>query len=231
MKKRFLLIAFVVLIIMVSLVGCSPKESVNEGMDASLKEKDAKISELEGKIQELESELDKFSNQPSADNLLSRVIDVMDSIKAKDTERLSSYVHPTRGLRFSPYDYIDAERMKIFTIEEVRGLDKSNQVYTWGSYDGTGDPIELNFDDYYKRFIYDQDFANPQIIGNNVAIGQGNTIDNTKEVYPNSQFIEFHFKEIDPQYEGMDWRSLKLVFEEENGILYLVAIVHGEWTI
>lgn len=230
MKNRLILVISVILIIVVSLTGCTTKDSANGDTDPNLKEKDAKISELEDKIRNLESQL-KDLNQSSINNSLSRVIDVMDSIKAKDTERLSSYVHPTRGLRFSPYDYIDAKTSEIFTVEEVKSLDKSNEVYTWGNYDGIGDPIELNFNDYYNRFVYDKDFANPQIIGNNVAIGQGNSIDNTKEVYPNSHFIEFHFKGFDPQYEGMDWESLKLVFEEENGILYLVAIVHGQWTI
>lgn len=230
MKNKLIFLVSVILIIIVGLIGCTAKGSVNEDIDVKLKEKDAKISELEDKIKELESQLNN-PNQSSINNLLSRVIDVMHSIKDKDTERLSSYVHPTRGLRFSPYDYIDAKTSKIFTIEEVRGLDKSNQVYIWGNYDGIGDPIELNFNDYYNRFVYDKDFVNPQIIGNNVAIGQGNTVDNIKEVYPNSQFVEFYFKGFDPKYDGLDWKSLKLVFEEENGILYLVAVVHGEWTI
>lgn len=230
MKKRLIFACSVILIIAVGLMGCTPKDSANGDTDPKLKEKDAKISELEVKIQDLESQL-KDLNESPINNSLSRVIDVMESIKAKDMEKLSSYVHPTRGLRFSPYDYIDTETSKIFTVEDIKVLDKSNEVYTWGNYDGIGDPIELNFNDYYDKFVYDKDFANPQIVGNNVAIGQGNSIDNTKEVYPNSHFIEFHFKGFDPQYEGMDWESLKLVFEEENGTLYLVAIVHGQWTI
>jgi hypothetical protein len=29
----------------------------------------------------------------------------------------------------------------------------------------------------------------------------------------------------------MDWRSLRMVFMQQDGIWYLVALVHGEWTI
>jgi len=29
---------------------------------------------------------------------------------------------------------------------------------------------------------------------------------------------------------GMDWRSLVLIFEEDNVDWLLVGIVHGEWT-
>jgi UDP-N-acetyl-2-amino-2-deoxyglucuronate dehydrogenase len=31
--------------------------------------------------------------------------------------------------------------------------------------------------------------------------------------------------------EGMDWRSLRLVFEKKNDIWYLVGIIHDQWTI
>lgn len=33
------------------------------------------------------------------------------------------------------------------------------------------------------------------------------------QVYPNGYFIEFHFSGFNPQFEGIDWESLKLVFE------------------
>jgi hypothetical protein len=89
----------------------------------------------------------------------------------------------------------------------------------------------LNFNDYYKKFIYDKDFANPQIIGNNTAVSQGNSLSNIKEVYPEGYFVELHFKGFDQKYSGMDWESLKLVFQEENGEWYLVSIIHDQWTI
>ena len=56
-------------------------------------------------------------------------------------------------------------------------------------------------------------------------------INNIKEAYPNGQFVEFHITGLEPKYEGIDWRSLKLVFEDVNGTLYLVGIIHSEWTI
>lgn len=230
MKRKSILIISLILIFVILLSGCRPSNGLDNDAQGSLEEKDRKIAELEEEIEELRSQLND-SNQASADNLLSKVVEIVNSIKDKDFEKLSSFIHPDKGLRFSPYDYIDTETSKVFTVEEVKELGNNDQVYVWGNYDGTGDPIELNFNDYYERFIYDADFANPQIIGNDVAVSYGNAIDNTKEIYPDSHFIELHFKGLDPKYEGMDWRSLKLVFEQEGGNWYLVAIVHGEWTI
>lgn len=221
--KKFSAIIIFALIFSVILSGCIPRTIDNS---EESRDKDAKIAELEQKIKELES-----NQSPTSNNLLSRVIDVIGLIKDKDMNTLSQYVHPTKGVRFTPYFYIDTQTDQVFTAQQITGLMQDNQIIHWGNYDGTGDPIELKFSDYYDKFVYDKDFANPQIIGNNVPIGRGNTIDNITQAYPDGHFIEFHFSQFDPQYEGMDWESLRLVFEEDNGIWYLVGVIHGQWTI
>ena len=230
MNRKIILIISIILTFVIVLSGCRPNNGNSDDLQGKLEEKDRKIAELEDEIEELKSQLND-SDRVTSDALLSKTVEIVNSIKDKDFEKLSTFVHPSKGLRFSPYDNIDTETGKVFSVEEVGDLEDNDQVYMWGHYDGRGDPIELNFNDYYERFIYDADFANPQVIGNDVAVSYGNAIDNTKEVYPNSHFIELHFKGLDPKYEGMDWRSLKLVFEQDNGKWYLVAIVHGEWTI
>ena len=104
-------------------------------------------------------------------------------------------------------------------------------VRNWGYFDGSGRPINLTFDAYFMRFIYDADFARPQQIGYNIVIGRGNTINNIAQFYLNAIFIEYHFEGTDPEGSGMNWKSLRLVLEEHQGAWYLVGIVHDEWTI
>ncbi len=171
------------------------------------------------------------NNSPASNNIISVAMDVMELIKAKDMNTLSQYVHPTSGVRFTPYFFVDAQTDQVFTPSQAAGLMQDTQVITWGVYDGSGEPINLKFSDYYDKFIYDKDFVNPEIIGNNVAVGSGNMIDNVAEIYPNGHFIEFHFSQFDPQYEGIDWESLRLVFEQHNNTWYLVGVIHGQWTI
>jgi hypothetical protein len=89
----------------------------------------------------------------------------------------------------------------------------------------------LTFAEYFERFIYSADFANPEQIGYNKVLQEGNSINNIPEYYPQAEFVEYHFSGFDPQYEGMDWQSLRLVFEKVDGRYYLVGIVHAEWTI
>ena len=153
------------------------------------------------------------------------------ALRDRDMEWLSSIVHPDKKLRFSPYTYVDPDNSLVFTGEEIKTLMESKKVYTWGAYDGSGEPIQLTFREYLNAFVYDQDFLNTEQVGYNRFIGQGNTINNLFEAYPEGKLLEYYFSGFDPQYEGLDWESLKLVFEEKDGTWYLVCIVHDQWTI
>jgi hypothetical protein len=149
-------------------------------------------------------------------------------IKDKDMEQLSSYVHPSKGLTFTPNVFITPESDLVFTAAEVAGLPVDETLYKWGYYINSDFDIELNFNDYYDLYIYDKDYINAEKIGNNTVINTGDEIDNVVEVYPNAEFLEYMFigtlKEV-----GSDWRSLKLVFEESEGKRYLISIIHGQW--
>ena len=170
------------------------------------------------------------AKQVNSSLLLPVALDVVNALKHKDMNAFSSYIHSTAGVRFSPYGHIDVQHDLQFSASQLPSLWSPTEVYQWGVHDGSGDPIQLTFQDYFDRFVYDVDFANPHMIGNNVVVGAGNMINNIQQAYPNGPFVEFHFTGFDPQYSGMDWRSLRLVFEEENSEWKLVGIIHDEWT-
>jgi hypothetical protein len=162
--------------------------------------------------------------------ILDRAFLVISALKHKDMTALSQYVHPQMGLRFSPYATVK-DTDPLFTADKVAGLVVDPTVYLWGNYDGSGEPINLTFADYYAKFIYDEDFTNAPQLALNHRLGTGNSIDNSQEYYPGEMIVEFYFPGFDPQYAGMDWRSLRLVFMQENKDWYLVGIIHNQWTI
>lgn len=205
--------------------GCSNQGEV-EKLRIDLEESRGTILELEKKLQSYEE-----SQSQAGTSVLALALDVMDSIKNRDMNALSAYVDPVKGVRFTPYFYIDAQNDQNFSAQQISGVLQDGQIYNWGSYDGSGEPIDLTFADYYDAFVYDLDFLNAPMLGNNYPIGTGNIVDNLSDVYTNGYFVEFHFPEIDAQYEGMDWESLRLVFEETNNVWYLVGVIHGQWTI
>ena len=130
----------------------------------------------------------------------------------------------------SLYAYVsDAD--VVFSSADIGDLSEDQGVYNWGHFDGTGDPINLEFDAYFTRFIYDADFARPHKVGYNKVIGSGNTINNLAEFFPECVFVEYHFDGFEHKLGRMDWRSLRLVLAEKGGAWYLVGVVHDEWTI
>lgn len=162
-----------------------------------------------------------------------RALDVLTAIKNYDMEKLAGTIHPDNGVRFSPYGCVDVDNDLVFTAEEVKNLATDSKTYLWGYYDGSGEPITLKFPDYYKKFVYDADFVNAEQVGYNKALGYGNSVNknNSFEVYKNSIIVEYYFSGFEPEYEGMDWMSLRLVFEKKDNTWYLAGIIHDQWTI
>ena len=224
--KRWVICAMVVLF-----AGCANQTDELKQWKQTVETQQTTIEQLQEKNKQLQQENEQLKHDQKQANpsLLSVALDVVAALKNKDMNALASYVH-SNGVRFSPYGHVDVQNDLQFSVSQLSSLLSSTQVYQWGVYDGSGDPIQLTFQDYFDRFVYDVDFANPHMIGNNVVVGTGNMINNIQQVYSNSSFIEFHFTGFDPQYNGMDWRSLRLVFEQENGQWKLVGIIHDEWT-
>ena len=155
---------------------------------------------------------------------------VINALADMDMNTVAEFVHPEMGVRFSPYTYVEDDHL-VFMAEELPGLVGSDNVFLWGFYDGTGDPIEITFDDYYEAFIYSADFANPEEMAIDEEIGWSSMINNIEDFYPGSSFVEYHFSGFDEDFGGMDWASLRLVFIEEDGTWFLVGIVNDQWTI
>jgi len=154
---------------------------------------------------------------------------IVELLRDRDLASLSDWIDPEQGLRFSPYSHIDIENSKVFKPGELPDFKDANPL-TWGTADGSGEPLELTFRDYYDRFIYSQDFAEAPNVTVNNTLAQGTTTFNGTEVYPGASYVEFYFPGFDEKFEGMDWQSLVLVFIPSGDDWKLVSIVHGQWT-
>lgn len=157
-------------------------------------------------------------------------LEIVHLLKDRDMLRLAAYVHPTKGLRVTPYGYINTAKDIVISAVELQTAMEDEEPKIWGSYDGSGEPIQLTFADYFDQFIYNRDYAEAEEIGYNRIIGQGNSINNVKDVYPNGYMVEFH----DPgseEFDGMDWSSLRIVLEVYEGQWVCTALIHDQWTI
>ena len=246
MKK---IIVTILIIIIIGLAGCTQTDTntSEKTLPDPMIEKVAQleqdvitykqqINDISSKSTDLEKqnktlELANKQSQIMSNQLLIKAITVMTLIKNKDMTQLATHIHPTAGVRFSPYGHINVQNDLVFSATQLQGLLASTQVYTWGSYDGSGKPINLTFTNYYNEFVYDEDYVNPHMLGNNHVIGTGNAINNIGQAYSDCSFVEFHFTGFNAQYAGLDWSSLRLVFKDISGTWYLVGIIHDQWTI
>lgn len=155
---------------------------------------------------------------------------VLTALANKDMATLATYVDPVNGLRFSPYAFVTDTDL-VFMPDQLAAFPGSTDIYEWGSFDGSGEPIRLTYDDYDKRFVYSLDFAHAKQVGYNLVIGNGNTINNAAEFYPGSIIVEYYDPGYDPDYSGLKWQSLRLVFQQRDNVWNLVGVIHDQWTI
>jgi hypothetical protein len=162
-------------------------------------------------------------------NLSAKILAVL---RTKDYQQLAPYIHPDEGVRFSPYGFVDTAHDLRFTPAAFsETLKKKPSVkLLWGFYDGSGDSIRLTVPEYFGKFVYDVDFLHAEKTSLDSIIGRGNSLINLPQVYPNTVFTESHFSGFDKKYDGMDWRSLRLVYKQKGQQFYLVGIVHDQWT-
>lgn len=241
MKRKFIALA-VLMSAIVTFTGCvsnrkntgdvkiiekSEEEDANKQNDSSNKDDNKGGSDLNEKKDVLDKDTKELTKKMVEDYSKEAMV----ALKDKDMEKLSQLVHPEKGVRFSPYTFVEKDKDLVFDAKKVKELMEDTHLYVWGRYDGSGEPIELTFADYYKTFVYDADFINAPKVGYNEAIGKGNTVNNSFEFYKNAIIIEYHFPAIEEKYEGMDWRSLKLVFEKYKNKWYIVGVIHDQWTI
>ena len=225
MKKIF--IAFIAISFFI--IGCKDKsktETTEEGSATTT----AKLDSL----QKAKAMQDSVVFAKKRDSVLLKLTQqILTTLKNKNYSAFANYIHPVDGIRFSPYGHIDTVQHRKFS--KASFLTQSNKVeqemVVWGQFDGTGDPIKMTLNNYMQRFVYDVDFVKPEKIEVNEFINTGNSLNNLLSVYKDCNFTESHFSGFDKKYNGMDWKSLRLVFKERNKRFFLVGIVHDEWTI
>lgn len=156
--------------------------------------------------------------------------EILPVLEQKNYKRLADFIHPALGLRFSPYGHIDVHSSRLFSPENLRKVDPKH-IYQWGYYDGSGESIRLDIDQYFTRFVMDAPFGKQGKKAINKILGRGNSKINIEEIFPGSTFVEYYIPGRKPDYRGMDWVSLRLIFVQKDKANYLVAIVHDSWTI
>jgi hypothetical protein len=154
---------------------------------------------------------------------------VLEAVQDRDGERLAALGHAERGVRFSPYAFVDVAQDRVLNRSDLASLWRDDRIHTWGSFDGSGNPIEMTSAQYVERFVMDRDFSEATVIAVNKHPSRGNTADNSAEAYPGATFVEYYVEAAEGQPEP-GWAALRLVLEQHAGKWTLVGVIHDEWT-
>ncbi len=150
-------------------------------------------------------------------------------LKDKQYGKLADFIHPVKGVRFSMYAFISPEEDKVFSKPDFLKYQPTKTIFTWGAMDGSGELYHATINEYLTNWVYSKDFLAAKVSFNEFQCG-GNSLNNLKRIYPNADFTENYIKGSGADAE-MDWKCLRLVFEEFHGAYYLVGIINDQWTI
>ena len=162
-------------------------------------------------------------------NVISLSIQIINLLQKGQYDEFIGFIHPEKGMRFSMYAHVDTQKNKVFSREDFQKYINSNIRFTFGEKDGTGEKYVVSLGKYIQEWVLKRDFSKAELLHNTFK-GEGNSLNNLKEIYPNSEFTEFYISGTE-QYGSMDWNALRLVFEKFEGKYYLVAIINDQWTI
>ena len=191
----------------------------------------ASLSPMAGNAADLPAETPVPLDTRDNTRLAERAGQVLEALKGEDFSALSTMISPQNGLTFTPYSTVDPERDLCLTARQVAGLGADDTVYVWGLQDGSGEPIKLTGREYFAQYVFNADYTQAPYLSIDKVQISGNAMENVAEIYPEARFVEYYFPELDPEMEGYDWCSLKLVFEVWQNDWYLIGLIHGQWTI
>jgi hypothetical protein len=169
--------------------------------------------------------------ETGAGSPLYAALEVAECLRADDFAALAAWVHPQKGVLFTPYSTVEFDKNLSFTDREVALFAHDKTTYLWGVTDGEGKPIQLTPLEYVRRYVSDRDYACAPLAAVGSVLKQGNSVENVAEAFSSGIFVELHIPQVDPKLEGLDWSSLKIVFEEYEGQLKVIALIHSQQTV
>ncbi|MBW7676480.1 hypothetical protein [Chryseobacterium chendengshani] len=212
MKNIFLLV------VLLFFAGCKKNEAKTDKVLQDSTSQKTKASEIAGTDPESKKEdLRKINDE------------ILIILKNKNYKSFAEFIHPEKGVRFSMYAFTSINEDKHFTKPDFIKYQPTKTIFTWGARDGSGDPYKATVNQYLKDWVFVKDFTNASYSANEFQAG-GNSLNNLKEIYPDTDFTENYIQGTGKNNE-MDWNTLRLIFEEFQGKYYLVAVVNDRWTI
>ncbi len=225
-------------LLVTALVGCQSETVADTNKEFDTKTKSNSSTPITD--EQTVAQVSNISNdaQPVAESIAEPVMQqtllqqaqrIQQALANKDYESITDDIHPTKGVLFSMYAFVQPNSDKVFTQAQYEQYLKDSKIrFTWGQLDGTGEILIVPLPEFLENHLQASRFNNSSPLLN-PSKSRGNIPNNIDNIYAKADFVEFYV-EGQEKYGFMDWRAMRLVFEEYQGENYLVAIVSDQWT-
>ena len=171
-----------------------------------------------------------FSSARAAEIVGAQSRGVVRALQSNDTRTLAQYVHPTRGVTFSPYIFVSPKDNLTFRAGQIRHLANHPKKWDWGQFDGTGDPMKLTWNQFRQNILVPRAYLPSADESFNQIHHNGNIPNNVDEAYPGAIIARYYLTGANPDYGGLDWRALYLAWRPVGQTWYLVGIAGDQWS-
>jgi hypothetical protein len=168
-------------------------------------------------------ELVTFTSREAKIIIEERSLIALKAIKFLNISLFQSLVHPKLGVRFSAQPYILGSD-KIIHRHELRKYNDEAININWGKVNGKR--LSMSFSQYYRKYIYNQDFANADQISYNDNKVLNSVIDNSDNYYKSAIVVEYKINSGLYEVNSQDWTILRLYFDKYKNDWYLVGIMN-----
>ena len=225
-------------LLVTALVGCQSETVADTNKEFDTKTKSNSSTPISD--EQTVAQVSNISNdaQPVAESIAEPVMQqtllqqaqrIQQALANKDYDGITDDIHPTKGVLFSMYAFVQPNSDKVFTQAQYEQYLKDSKIrFTWGQLDGTGEILIVPLPEFLENHLQASRFNNSSPLLN-PSKSRGNIPNNIDNIYAKADFVEFYV-EGQEKYGFMDWRAMRLVFEEYQGENYLVAIVSDQWT-
>lgn len=207
----------------VVLMGCQPSSSTDE------------VQTEEGQQTQLPLNRDSITAgvssrgvepAPTVDQIAGRVLK---ALKDKNWKEVARYVHSEQGVCFTPEVYV-SKSDQVFMADQLTSENLRQQKRNWGDKYGPEGQGDMSLESYYDRYIMDVDFTQADSVFYDKDKQWGNSINNARKAFESPYIVEYYINGVNPDFGGMDWRALRLVFSPDEEGWGLVGVVHAAWS-
>ncbi len=156
-------------------------------------------------------------------------VEIINLLSAKDYAKLEAMVS-SAGLSVNDNPSLDLTKHHI-SKENISEIPYDSTTMLWGYEDGRGDPINVTTQAFIEQYVFSKNFLMTDSINvNRIKDGGTNNANTLLQDISGRNFVAFYYQG-DPQYPGMTWMTLYLIFDVENGAYKLRGITRNQWTI